>query len=66
MKQSIKFIHLLEEGKIRKHILPNSAPDYSLGQEQKDLENYRFFANSFALDEIMKCEVSQYYGDEQI
>lgn len=66
MSQAEKFIELLEEGKIRKHILPNSAPDYSAYQEQKDLENYRFFANSFALDEIMKCEVAFYNGDEQV
>lgn len=66
MENAIRFIELLEEGKIRKHILPNNAPDYSYSQEKMDLENYRFFANSFALDEIMKCEVAFYNGDEQI
>lgn len=66
MNNAKRFVELLEEGNIRKHILPNSAPDYSLSQEKKDLENYRFFANSFALDEIMKCEVAFYNGDEQI
>lgn len=66
MNNAKRFVELLEEGSIRKHILPNSAPDYSLSQEKKDLENYRFFANSFALDEIMKCEVAFYNGDEQI
>lgn len=66
MNNAEKFIELLEEGKIRKHILPNTAPDYSTSQEKKDLENYRFFANSFALDEVMKCEVGFYNGDEQI
>lgn len=66
MNNAKRFIELLEEGKIRKHILPNTALDYSSSQEKKDLENYRFFANSFALDEIMKCEVAFYNGDEQI
>ncbi len=66
MKNAKKFVELLEEGKIKKHILPNNAPDYSDSQEKLDLENYRFFANSFALDEIMKCEVAFYNGDEQI
>lgn len=66
MDNAERFIEMLEEGKIRKHILPNTAPDYSSNQEEKDLENYRFFANSFAMDEIMKCEVAFYNGDEQI
>ncbi len=66
MGRAERFIELLEDGKIKKHILPNSAPDYSKYQEKRDLENYRFFANSFALDEIMKCEVALYNGDEQI
>lgn len=65
MNNAERFIQLLEDGKIRKHVLPNNAPDYSTNQEKKDLENYRFFANSFALDEIMKCEVAFYNGDEQ-
>lgn len=66
MNNAKKFIELLEEGKIKKNILPNTAPDYSISQEKKDLENYRFFANSFAFDEFMKCEVAFYNGDEQI
>lgn len=66
MNKAARFLELLEEGKIRKHILPNTAQDYTYFQKQKDLENYRFFANSFALDEIMKCEVTLYNGDEQI
>ena len=66
MNRAERFIELLEAGKIKKHILPNTAPDYSAYQEKRDLENYRFFANSFALDEVMKCEVAPYNGDEQI
>lgn len=65
MNHAERFVQLLEQGKITKYILPNSAPDYSTNQEKRDLENYRFFANSFALDEIMKCEVASYHGDEQ-
>lgn len=66
MDNAEKFIELLEAGKIKKNILPNCAPDYSVIQEKQDLENYRFFANSFALDEIINCEVALYNGDEQI
>lgn len=66
MTQAERFIDLLEAGKIRKHVLPNNAPDYSAEQEKRDLENYRFFANSFALDEIMDCGVAFYHGDEQV
>ncbi|MCM1184685.1 MAG: hypothetical protein NC337_15045 [Roseburia sp.] len=66
MERAERFMELLENGKIRKHILPNSAPDYSIYQEKRDLENYRFFANSFALDDVMKCEVGLYNGDEQV
>ena len=66
MNRAEKFIELLEDGKIQKHILPNNAPDYSLQQEEKDLQNYKFFVNSSAFDEIMKCEVAYYYGDEQV
>ena len=66
MNRAERFIELIENGKIRKHILPNNAPDYSVYQEEKDLENYKFFVNSFALDEITKCEVAFYNGDEQI
>lgn len=65
MSNAQKFVELLMDGKIKKHILPNSAPNYSDSQEKMDLENYRFFANSFAFDEIMKCEVAFYNGDEQ-
>lgn len=66
MNKAERFVELLEDGRIRKNVLPNTAPDYSAGQEKKDLENYRFFANSFALDELMKCEVAGYHGDEQV
>ena len=65
MSNAQKFVELLMDGKIKKHILPNSAPNYSDSQEKMDLENYLFFANSFAFDEIMKCEVAFYNGDEQ-
>ena len=34
-----KFITLLERGKIRKVILPNTSTDYTISQEAKDLCN---------------------------
>lgn len=49
MDNAKKFIELLEGGKIRKHILPNTAPDYSAVQEKKDLENYRFFCKQLCI-----------------
>lgn len=66
MNNAEKFIELIEDGKIRKHVLPNTAPDYSIYQEEKDLQDYLFFINSFALDELMNCEVACYNGDEQV
>ena len=42
MSNAQKFVELLMDGKIKKHILPNSAPNYSDSQEKMDLENYRF------------------------
>lgn len=66
MNNAEKFIELIEDGKIKKHVLPNTAPDYTIYQEKKDLENYIIFINSFALDELMDCEVAYYNGDEQI
>lgn len=66
MDNAEKFIELLEAGKIKKNILHNCATDYSVAQEKEDLENYRFFANSFTLDEIINCEVALYNGSEQI
>lgn len=65
MSNAQKFVELLMNGKIKKHIFPNSTADYSDSQEKIDLESYRVFANSFAFDEIMKCEVTFYNGDEQ-
>lgn len=66
MSEAKRFIELLESGKIKKVILPNTAPDYTVYQEQRDLENYRFFVNSFAFDELVECEVAIYNGDEQV
>lgn len=65
MNSAERFVELLQEGKIRKHVLPNTAPDYTEFQEKKDLANYCYFMNSFAFDELRECEVSMYNGDEQ-
>ena len=58
------FSLLLEKGIIRKNILPNTAEDYSLRQEQRDLIQYKKFLQSFAYDDIKNCEVSRYNGDQ--
>ena len=66
MRNTERFVELIESGKFHKKKLENVRPYYSESQEKHNLENYRFFANSFALDEVMKCRVSNYRGDEQI
>lgn len=57
------FITLLERGKIRKDILPNTSTDYTMNQEAKDLQRYKRFLQSFAYDDIKECEVRAYNGD---
>lgn len=66
MSSAERFVELLEAGKMKKRILPNTEPDYTKYQEKRDLEEYRFFMNSFALDELIECEVASYSGDEQV
>lgn len=66
MSGAERFIELLQSGKIKKATLPNTAPDYTAHQEEKDLKEYRFFVNSFAFDELEECEVARYNGDEQV
>lgn len=58
------FFEMLNKGKIRKNILPNTSPDYTGLAEQKDLMRYKRFLNSSAFDEIKECEVRKYNADE--
>ena len=58
------FCELLNRGKIRKNILPNTSPDYTVSAEQSDLIRYKRFLNSSAYDEIKECEVIKYNADE--
>lgn len=58
------FFDLLNKGKIRKHILHNTSPDYTDSAEKTDLMRYKRFLNSFAYDEIKECEVRKYNADE--
>lgn len=58
-----EFVTLLEKGRIRKNILPNTSTDYTVSQEEKDLRSYKRFLQSFAYDDIKACEVMKYYGD---
>lgn len=60
-----KFVILLKNGKIRKHILPNTATDYTISQEATDLQKYKRFLQSFAYDDIKECEVRTYNGDQE-
>lgn len=58
------FFELLNNGKIRKNILPNTSPDYTSTDEEKDLMRYKRFLYSSAYDEIKGCEVKRYNADE--
>lgn len=58
------FFEMLSKGKIRKNILPNTAPDYTATAEQSDLMRYKRFLNSSAYDAIKECEVRKYNADE--
>ena len=58
------FCELLNRGKIRKNILPNTSPDYTVSAEQSELIIYKRFLNSSAYDEIKECEVRKYNADE--
>ncbi len=62
-KAATKFIKLLQNGQIRKSILPNTALSYSDCQEIKDLRNYKKFLQSFAYDDLKNTEVRIYDGD---
>ncbi len=62
-KAAKDFLVLLQNGKIRKTILPNTALNYSGYQEAKDLRCYKRFLQSFAYDDIKKAEVRPYNGD---
>ncbi len=68
MKNSLvsaeNFMNLLLNGKIRKNILPNTAVDYTESAEKRDLLRYKKFINSSAYDEIKRCEVKKYNGDD--
>lgn len=66
MKNSEKFIELLDKGIIRMHVLKNYAPDYTNTREEYELQGYIKFINSRRMDELMDCEVSRYRGDEQV
>lgn len=66
MSRAERFVELLESGKIKKDLLPNNAPDYTQSQEERDIEAYRFFVNSFAFDKVMERGGVKYNGDEQV
>ena len=59
-----KFMELLTAGKMHKAILPNNSPNYTGGDEKKDLMRYRDYLNSFGYDDLRDCEVRVYNGDE--
>lgn len=68
MNNSVKaadtFLSLLQDGKMRKSILPNTAPNYTCFDEQRELLQYIRYLDSFAYDDLKSCEVRTYNGDE--
>lgn len=58
------FFELLETGKLKKNILPNTSVDYTEMQEAIDTERYKYFLNSFAYDDLKNIKVRSYYGNE--
>lgn len=68
MKNSVKaadtFLTLLKDGKMKKNILPNTAPNYTYFDERRDLLQYIRYLDSFAYDDLKSCEVRIYNGDE--
>ncbi|MBR1413438.1 MAG: hypothetical protein IJ574_02060 [Bacilli bacterium] len=65
MKNSEKFIKLLESGKYKKYGVTatermNAVKDYTAIDEQKDLKNFEKFINSSAYDTIKLVRVRKY------
>ena len=58
MSHAEKFVELLENGKFKKPILSNCQGGTGNGV------GYKYFANTFAFDEVMKVDCPPYRGDE--
>jgi len=75
MNNREKFIQSLQSGKFQNGYkkgeitdterMKNAIEDYSIYQEEKDLQSYRCFMNSSAYDEIKRVQVPSYRGDEE-
>lgn len=71
---SIRLINLLESGKRKNHHIwlcsiserDGLIPNYSKEPEQRDLENYKRFMNSFAYDDIRDVESEMGMEQEEI
>ena len=58
MSHTERFVELLENGKFKKPILSNCQGGTGNGA------GYKYFANTFAFDEVMKVDCPPYRGDE--
>ena len=65
MDKGERFIELIYRNKIKKQVLPNTAPDYTLYREDKDTKLFRYYANSSRWDDFFGFKVREYDGDEQ-
>lgn len=75
MNNREKFIESLQLGKFENGYkkgevtdterMKNGIEDYSMCQEEKDLQSYKHFMNSSAYDEIKEVQVPLYCGDEE-
>ena len=71
---SIRFINLLECGKMRNHHVclcsiserGGFIPDYSENQEQRDLKRYKRFMNSSNYDDIRNAEAEIGFEAEEV
>lgn len=63
-KAASRFLELLNKGILRQHLLPNSAEEYSLRQEQLDLDHFRKFLCTSAYDEVRLRGVDTYAGEQ--
>jgi len=72
-KTSIRFVNLLECGKLRNHHVrlysisekDGFIPDYSKNKEQRDLERYKRFINSSSYDDIRDAETEIDFKTEE-
>lgn len=62
-KAAQRFLKRLQDGTIKKDILPNSFEDYTGRKEQEDLEAYNRYLYTLAYESYLENRKVVYYGD---